>query len=54
VAGYTLDWWTAVARPSALAAVTAMLQLEGWQVNHKLVERIWRQEGLKVPKKQPK
>ena len=27
---------------------------EGWRVNHKRVERIWRQEGLKVPKKQPK
>ena len=26
----------------------------GWRVNHKRVERIWRQEGLKVPKKQPK
>jgi len=23
-------------------------------VNHKRVERIWREEGLKVPKKQPK
>jgi putative transposase len=23
-------------------------------LNHKRVERIWRQEGLKVPKKQPK
>jgi len=23
-------------------------------VNHKRVERIWRQEGLKVPKRQPK
>ena len=23
-------------------------------MNHKRVERIWRQEGLKVPKKQPK
>jgi putative transposase len=23
-------------------------------VNHKRVERIWRQEGLKVPQKQPK
>ena len=31
--------------------VTALLQAEGWQVNHKRVERIWRQEGLKVPKK---
>jgi putative transposase len=26
----------------------------GWRVNHKRVERIWRREGLKVPKKQPK
>ena len=26
----------------------------GWRVNHKRVERIWRKEGLKVPKKQPK
>jgi len=34
--------------------ITAMLRNEGWEVNHKRVERIWRQEGLKVPKKQPK
>jgi len=34
--------------------ITAMLKQEGWQVNHKRVERIWRKEGLKVPKKQPK
>jgi transposase InsO family protein len=34
--------------------ITALLQREGWQVNHKKVERIWRQEGLKVPRKQPK
>ena len=34
--------------------VTAMLRNEGWLVNHKRVERIWRQEGLKVPSKQPK
>ena len=34
--------------------ITAMLRREGWVVNHKRVERIWRQEGLKVPKKQPK
>ena len=27
---------------------------DGWIVNHKRVERIWRQEGLKVPQKQPK
>lgn len=34
--------------------VTALLRSSGWKVNHKRVERIWRQEGLKVPKKQPK
>jgi putative transposase len=34
--------------------ITALLWQEGWQVNHKRVERIWRQEGLKVPQKQPK
>lgn len=34
--------------------ITAMLRQEGWQVNHKRVARIWRKEGLKVPRKQPK
>lgn len=34
--------------------ITAMLHAEGWRVNHKRVERIWREEGLKIPKKQPK
>ena len=34
--------------------ITALLKNEGWRANHKRVERIWRQEGLKVPKKQPK
>ena len=34
--------------------ITALLRVEGWWVNHKRVERIWRREGLKVPQKQPK
>jgi putative transposase len=34
--------------------MTGLLRNEGWKVNHKRVERIWRREGLKVPKKQPK
>ena len=35
--------------------IAALLNNEhGWRVNHKRVERIWRKEGLKVPKKQPK
>ena len=31
-----------------------LLRQEGWHVNHKRIERLWRQEGLKVPAKQPK
>ena len=34
--------------------ITALLQGEGRRVNHKRIERLWRREGLKVPRKQPK
>ena len=34
--------------------ITALLRREGWWVNVKRVQRIWRQEGLRVPAKQPK
>ena len=34
--------------------ITAFLREQGWRINHKRVERIWKQEGLKVPRKQPK
>ena len=34
--------------------ITALLRDAGWSVNRKRVERIWRQEGLKVPQRQPK
>jgi transposase InsO family protein len=34
--------------------ITALLRAEGWRCNHKRVERIWRREGLKVPRRQPK
>ena len=33
--------------------IAAILRHEGWRVNHKRVERIWKKEGLKVPRKQP-
>ena len=33
--------------------ITALLHHDGWRVNHKRVERIWRREGLKMPQKQP-
>jgi putative transposase len=33
--------------------ITAWLHRDGWRVNHKRVERIWRQEVLKVPKSSP-
>jgi len=32
--------------------ITALLQADGWSVGKDRVERIWRREGLKVPKKQ--
>jgi len=34
--------------------VTALLWQEGWTISQSRVERIWKQEGLKVPQKQPK
>jgi transposase InsO family protein len=34
--------------------ITALLKAEGWKVNHKRVERIWREEGLRILKKQKK
>ncbi len=34
--------------------ITALLHQAGWMVNRKRVERIWRREGLKVPRRQPK
>ena len=34
--------------------ITALLWAAGWVVNVKRVERIWRQEGLKVPQRQPR
>lgn len=34
--------------------VTALLGREGWRVSRSRVERLWRQEGLRVPARQPK
>jgi len=34
--------------------ITSLVRRMGWNVNHKRVERIWKREGLQVPKKQPK
>jgi transposase InsO family protein len=34
--------------------IQALLWREGWQVGKDRMERIWREEGLKVPQKQPK
>jgi transposase InsO family protein len=34
--------------------VTDRLNKSGWHVNHKRIERLWQQEGLKVPRRQPK
>ena len=32
--------------------IAELLRIEGWKVNHKRVERIWREEGLQLPKRQ--
>lgn len=34
--------------------IAILLKREGWRVNHKRVERIWRGAGLKVPSRQKK
>ena len=34
--------------------ITALLRAAGWRVNPKRVERLWRQEGLRVPRKAPR
>lgn len=34
--------------------IGALLRREGWRVNRKRVYRLWRQQGLKVPRKQRK
>jgi hypothetical protein len=34
--------------------VSALLHAAGWLANHKRMERIWRREGLKVPRRQQK
>ncbi|WP_299641588.1 IS3 family transposase, partial [uncultured Tateyamaria sp.] len=34
--------------------ITELLHMEGWQVNHKKVERLWREEGLQLPQRHKK
>jgi transposase InsO family protein len=34
--------------------IAELLRIEGWKVNHKKVERIWREEGLQLPKRHKK
>lgn len=34
--------------------IAALLRVEGWQVNHKKVERLWREEGLQLPQRHKK
>ena len=34
--------------------ITELLRIEGWHVNHKKIERLWREEGLKLPERHKK
>ena len=34
--------------------ITDLLHIEGWRVNHKKIERLWREEGLQPPQRHKK
>jgi len=34
--------------------ITELLRIEGWTINHKKVERLWREEGLQLPQRHKK
>ena len=34
--------------------IAELLRIEGWRVNHKKVERLWREEGLQIPQRHRK
>jgi len=34
--------------------ITQLLRIEGWAVNHKRIERLWREEGLQLPHRHKK
>ena len=34
--------------------IAELLRVEGWRVNHKKVERLWREEGLQLPQRHKK
>ena len=34
--------------------IAELLRIEGWEVNHKKVERLWREEGLQMPQRHRK
>jgi len=34
--------------------IAELLRIEGWQVNHKKVERLWQEEGLQIPQRHKK
>ena len=34
--------------------IAQLLRIEGWHVNHKKIERLWREEGLQLPERHRK
>src|SRR5210317_2052908 len=50
--------WTARRFPNeerhGYRKITELLHVEGWRVNHKKVERLWREEGLQLPQRHKK
>jgi len=39
---------------SGYRKIATLLRVEGWKVNHKKVERLWREEGLQLPQRHKK
>ena len=39
---------------SGYRKIAALLRVEGWRVNHKKIERLWKEEGLQLPQRHKK
>lgn len=55
MAATAIHWPAGICRANAeRRKIGTLLHAEGWRVNHKKVERIWREEGLQLPHRHKK
>jgi transposase InsO family protein len=52
--GHVFASFPASGRGGVIAVLGVELTGEGWQINRKRVQRIWREEGLRVPQRRRK